>query len=133
MGVEIRYYAAGTTETFESFLTDVNNAQKEAEQASDPDGGHALTRLWLDYFEFLRNMSERKLVEYLEGRQRWRQYQEWFVLKTIDQPCIAYAAQIASNPGHVTLVALGACYRYPNGTEDGWWNATILPRLRRIR
>jgi hypothetical protein len=133
MSVDIRYYAGGTTETFESFLTDVNNAHEEPQRASDPDGMRALTRLWLEYFDkFLGTMPVAALIEYLQGRQCWRQYEEWVVLKTTGEPCIVYAAQ-NTNPNGVTLVALGACYRYPNGTEDEWWNTIILPRLRRVR
>jgi|SRR5215471_9971656 len=132
MFVAKRYFAAGSTGDFQSFLTDVNNAHMEADRANDHDGKRALIHLWLEHFNnFLGNMAPPRLVDYLETRQIWRQHEEWLVLKTVDEPCIAYTAQKTTS-GEVTLIALGACYRYPNGSEDEWWNAVILPRVRRL-
>jgi hypothetical protein len=104
----------------------------EAENAGDQEGCRALMRLWLEHFEsFLGNMTGAKLVEWLETRQFWRQEEEWLVFKTVDVPCIAYTAQ-KMHSGEVTLIALGACYRYPHESEPEWWDAVICPRVRRL-
>ena len=76
-------------------------------------------------------MRAPELVDYLESRQRWHEHEGWIVLKTVDEPYIAYTAQRGAT-GDVTLIALGACYRYPNGSEDEWWRDVILPRLQRL-
>lgn len=132
MTVSKRYFAATIDGLVHCFLVDVDDAHRDADRASDREGQTVLLRLWLEHFDnFLGNMAAAKLVDYLETRQIWRQHEEWRVLKTVDEPCIAYTAQ-KSESGNVTLIALGACYRYPNGSEDEWWRNVILPRLRRL-
>jgi len=80
---------------------------------------------WLDFFEVnLPAKGPDRLIEYLESRIVWRQDGDRPVFKTVDEPCIAYTAQVI--PGTcVALVALGACYRYPNGGEEVWWQEVI--------
>jgi hypothetical protein len=132
MPVEKRYFAAVLNGEVHAFIIDVNNAHIDAERAGDRDGQSALTHLWLHHFDnLLGNMSGPELVEYLESRRRWHEHEGWIVLKTMDEPCIAYTAQKGES-GDVTLIALGACYRYPNRSEDEWWRRVILPRLQRL-
>jgi hypothetical protein len=132
MPVERRYFAAVLNGEVQAFIIDVNNAHIEAEQAGDRDGQNALTHLWLHHFDnLLGNMSGPELIKYLETRQRWHEHEGWTVLKTVDEPCIAYTAQNAALGG-VILIALAACYRYPNGSEDAWWRRVVLPRLQRL-
>ena len=86
----------------------------------------------LEYFDgFLKEMTGRELAEYLRSREPWRDFENWRVLKNPNEPCIAYAAQITDSDD-VTIVALGACYRYPNGSQEEWWAAVLLPRLRKV-
>jgi hypothetical protein len=133
MTVYKRYYAAAIDGVVHAFLIDVNDAHRDADQASDREGQTAVLRLWLEHFDnFLGKMAAPKLIDYLETRRFWRQHKEWIVIKTADVPCIAYTAQKSAS-GDVTLIALGACYQYPNGSEDEWWCGVILPRLRRLQ
>ena len=132
MAVEKRYYSRKLNDTVNAFIIDVHMAYEQAYAAGDMEGHDALHRLWLHHFEgYLGKMTAPELLAYLRGRQIWHREGDWIVFATIDEPCIAYTAQ--QGPGDaVTLIALGACYRYPAGGRDAWWRDVIQPRVRTL-
>jgi hypothetical protein len=100
--------------------------------ANDQNGANRLRELWLDHFDVqLPAKGAADLIEYLETRQVWRQDGDWAVLKTVDEPCIAYTAQV-DDLDSVILIALAACYRYPAGSEESWWTQVVRPRVRSL-
>src|SRR5262249_53021591 len=107
-------------------------AYEQAYAAGDMEGHDALHRLWLHHFEgYLGKMTAPDLLAYLRGRQIWHREGDWIVFATIDEPCITYTAQ--QGPGDaITLIALGACYRYPAGGREAWWRDVIQPRVRTL-
>lgn len=129
MAVEKRYYSRVLNGTVNAFVVDMSAAYDQAYAAGDIEGHDALNRVWLDHFEnYLRKMSAPDLVTYLQGRQVWQREGDWLVFATIDEPCLAYTAQLG--PGDaVALIALGICYRYPTGGRSGWWRDVIQPRV----
>jgi hypothetical protein len=113
-------------------LYDLKEAFDSAARARDDDGADALRRIFFEHFQLdLGKRRAAELVDYLESRSVWREHEGWLIFKTIDQPCLAYAAQ-KSPQGAVTLTAIGVCYRYPNGREDTWWSDVIKPRVQRL-
>jgi hypothetical protein len=132
MKVEIRTYLGVHDGVVNAILIDVDEAHKRAGQLNDREGQTALLHLWLEHFDkYLGNMAAPNLLEYLETRQIWRCFEEWRVIKNPGEPCIAYTSQ-QNAAGDITLILLGICYRYPNGSEDQWWETVILPRVRRL-
>jgi hypothetical protein len=125
MTVKIRYLL--------SFLPEMDDACKMADAAGDKDGWPALKRLWFDYLQArLGRMTGTELISYLGNVGSWHTYGEWTVFKTIDEPSMAFTAQAAPN-GETTLICLGVCYRYPNGSAEEWWNKILLPRLEKLK
>ena len=128
----IRTYSGVHDGVVNSILIDVYEAHKQACGLNDQEGKDALLRLWLEHFNtYLGNMSAPSLLDYLETRPIWRRHGEWNVIINPDEPCIAYTSQ-RNAAGEITLILLGVCYRYPNGSENEWWNNVILPRVRRL-
>lgn len=131
-GVTVSYYRRRGSSVEESFVIDVATAIERANAAGNRAGARRIRELWLDHFDVtLPAMGSANLIAYLESRSVWRNDGEWSVFKTVDEPCIAYTAQIGED-NQVTLVALGACYRYPSGSEENWWTQTIRPRVRTL-
>ncbi len=129
----VLYYAAETDERLGSFHDDILTGIEEANEGGDPNGADKLRNLWLDYFEEkLGSLTSGQLLKYLETRPVWRKYEEWPVFKTAETPCIAYTAQVDSADESVKLIAVGACYKYPSGDDDIWWQSVILPRIRSL-
>jgi hypothetical protein len=132
VSVTKRYYRGTINGAFQAFIIDVDVAYELAFDAGDEDGRDALHRIWLEYFEVhLGNMTAAKLIGFLETRQVWQQDGDWVVFKTVEEPCLAYTAQKDSNVS-VTIIALGICYRYPQGGADSWWQQVIQPRVRSL-
>lgn len=132
--VEPQYYESTNAggPAGDGFAKDVADAIDDAIAARDKAAPRRLRSLWFDYFEVdLPSLGAAKLIDYLESRQVWQVEGMWSVFKTVDVPCIAFAAQV-SDAGSVTLMGLGACYRYPGGSEDAWWINVIRPRLRSL-
>ncbi len=134
----VRYFGhdGRTNPGLGTFLDDVADAIEDALVAGDAAGSGQLRSLWLDRFDAdLPALGAARLVDFLETRQVWREEADWMVIKTVDQPCIAYTAQVLgeapSNPT-VELIALGACYRYPAGSDAIWWQKVIRPRVRNL-
>jgi hypothetical protein len=129
--VEVIYFESGIVAE-DGFFWDIEDALEEARLAGDRRARDTLRRLWLDFIEVqLPAMGADKLIAFLESRQIWREDGAWLVLKTVDEPCISYTARVNAN-GSVTLIALGACYRYPQGNDEGWWLNVVRPRLRSL-
>lgn len=116
----------------EGFVIDIALAIKTASARGDEAAARKLRSLWLDYFHVeLPAQGSDRLTAYLLNRAIWREDGEHTVIKTVDQPCIAYTAEV-DETDDIILIALGACYRYPHGSEDAWWTQIIRPRLRRL-
>lgn len=131
MSVTVRYFA-DSGQVLGSFSADFVFAQDSALNAGDRSAGRHLRDLWLDYLEVqLRLMTSIRLERYLASRRVWRWEGEWPVYKTVDTPCIAYTAQM-NNDNTITVIALGACYRYPGGNANTWWAQEIRPRVRSL-
>jgi hypothetical protein len=131
-GVETAYYE---NTSHASFYGDVLAALREAHDAEDTVNSEKVWDLWVKYFEDqLPAMGVRRLIDYLEGHRVWRYFGNDPVYKTVDTPCLAFTAVVndaeAGSDEKVTLIALGCCYKYPAGDEEGWWREVILPRLR---
>jgi hypothetical protein len=133
MKVDVRTYLGVHDGVVHAILIDVNEAHKRAGELGDRDGQEAILRLWLEHFnDYLGNMPARKLLEYVETRPVWRRHEDRKVIKNPDEPAMAYTAQVNA-AGDVTLILLGICYRFTNGSEEDWWRNVILPRLRRLQ
>jgi len=129
--VRVEYYR-NEGPPVESFVIDIAGAIKTATARDDEAAARMLRSLWLDHFHVelpARNSS--RLMEYLLNRAIWREDGEWTVIKTAGEPCITYTAEI-DQTDEIVLIALGACYRYPHGSEDAWWTQIIRPRLGRL-
>lgn len=131
MAVRVEYYR-DLGPPPEAFAIDMAAAIRAATYKGDEAGARRLRELWLDHFDVeLPAKGPTRLFAYLKSRVVWRSEGERTVIKTVDQPCIAYTAELDQTHG-IALIALGACYRYPASNEDGWWTNVIRPRLRKL-
>jgi hypothetical protein len=71
-------------------------------------------------------LPERKLAGHLDGLAHWREEQGVKVYKSVERPCVAFAA--LRQDGHAVLLVLGFCLATPPD-DDTWWQQTIGPRL----
>lgn len=131
MTVDIMYFD-GRDKGLGSFASDFIQAKKEAEDANDRKSSNLLNSDWLDHFEGeLAAKTSEQMDAYLSRRQPWKSTDYWNIYRTTSQPSLAYAVKIDSN-GVVLLIALGICYRYPEGDLETWWANVIEPRVRRL-
>lgn len=116
-----------------SFAKDLIQAGKDAQLANDLEASKRLRDLSFVYlYAQLPAKGANDLIDYLETRQVWHWDGERPVYKTVDEPCIAYTADINDDGTEVTVTALAACYRYPSNDDEKWWTDVVLPRVRRI-
>ncbi len=109
-------------------MVDLQGALDAAKAAGDRNAETWLLDLLTRYLlEDLANRSASALTSYVSSRQRWRNDNGLDVVKTPDQPAVAYT--LLSRGSDVVLLALGFVYRYPL-SEEAWWTDTIRPRLR---
>ncbi len=109
-------------------LVDLKEALDAAHDARDGRGGDWLQRLMFVYVkERLASKSPTELEVYLRSRRVWRRDGVHAVFKSVDEPCVAYAA-LEFDDG-VQILVLGFCHRYPR-SEEAWWLEHIRPRLR---
>ncbi len=115
-----------------SYLGDLKAAIEAAVSHDDFMDARRLLYLHCDYIPNLASVGAARLIEYLEDRGVWREFADWPVYKTAGVPCIAFTAQVRPDGKAVDLIVLGTCYRYPTGTDEGWWCDAILPRVREL-
>ena len=133
MKVTEGYYIGVHDGVVVGLIIDLNNAAREAHAARDEDGAAALHRIFFHHFQnVLLKMRPEVLLAHLESLIGWHEHKNWRVYKTIDEPCLAFAAQKGTD-GSVTLMALGLCYRFPPGGAEAWWTKHICPRVERLR
>src|SRR3569833_60904 len=91
-----------------------------------------LRSLWLDFLEArLPAMGNEALLRFLQLRQVWRLEGDWPVLRSTGEPCVAFT--FAELPdGTVELIPVAACDRFPNGSEEEWWQKTVRPRVMQL-
>lgn len=129
MAVEVVHFSDATLR-LGSFMRDISESYDAARSAGDLAASQRLRQLWLGYLHNdLKAMTSRQFDAYFSTRQTWQSSGDWTIIKTPDLPCIAYTAQ-ANLDNSVTVIALGAVWRYPGGNELGWWTGVILPRVR---
>ncbi len=110
---------------------DLRSALDQAQRARGAQGrqDHALLLDLLTKYlqEDLWCMPEEELMRYWRTRQVWRREGGVHIVKTPDEPCVAFT--LIQRDDDVVLLVLGFAYRYPT-TEDAWWKDVLLPRLR---
>lgn len=115
---------------FGAFAADIAAAQEDAVAAGDPAAATTIRSLWLDYFEVELPKRGRRLAGHLQSLAVWKIEQGWTVFKTTQAPCIAFTYALIGKD--VELIALGACYQFPNGNADDWWSDVIQPRVQQL-
>ena len=110
---------------------DWSAALDAATEQGGPDGEQA--HAWLmdivthHFQETLLGKSPDALVDYVRSRQVWRRDSDADVIKTPDEPCVAYTLLERGN--ELVLLLLGFAFLYPT-SEAAWWTDVIRPRLR---
>ena len=95
------------------------------------DEAEALRSLWLHTFEGgLAAWSDARLGTMLARAGAWRVENGLPIFRTPAPPTIAYAVMRRGN--ELTLVLLGGCCEYPNGSENDWWLNVIGPRAKAL-
>lgn len=107
------------------FADDVVTEGRVAGLAGRDADRERLRWLWLEYLEVqLPALGDKKLTDFLEARAVWREEGDWAVFRTVDEPCVAFTAFVASD-GTVELIALAACDRFPGGSDEQWWQSVV--------
>ena len=131
MKVETQYYDDGASGGVESFHKDILTGLQAASRRLDHVGAERLADLWLIYLEEqLGCKSAQALERYVDSLSVWRWFGTDPIIKTMDTPCVAFT--LFRTDESLVLIAIGACYNYPQGGETAWWDNVILPRLRRL-
>lgn len=131
MTVEVVHFSAQVL-SLGSFVQDISGSCDAASRAGDLPAKKRLTDLWLVHMHnHLKAMTPAAFVTYFSSRQVWRSHGDWTVIKTVELPCVAYTAQVNLD-GSITVIALGAAWRYPYDDENKWWTDVILPRVRSL-
>jgi hypothetical protein len=115
-----------------SYLKDFRLAVDQAVEANDHGSLDRLLSLHMTFFnQDLRTMGAGHLRSFLESQAVWRIEKDWPIYKTAGEPCIAFTARIGPDDT-IHLIALAACYRYPDGSADTWWTRDVQPRVRQL-
>lgn len=103
-------------------------ALRAARAAGDAEARTSLFGAWIDHIEgTLASKSSAQLRRYLRPRV-WRTIGDFPVFRTAGPPFVAYTTYELTD-GSITVVALAACYRFPQGGEAQWETTVIVPRL----
>ncbi len=117
---------------FGGFADDVVREGRAAAAAGREGDREALRSLWLDFFQArLPALGDAKLAEFLEDRSVWREEGDWTVYRNAAEPCVAFTALVFPN-GSVELIALAACFRFPGGSDEQWWQTVVKPRVQQL-
>lgn len=126
--VSIEYFE-DPTGRLGAFGPDWNDAGHAALTAGDGPSQTRLRSFVLDYLEVqLGRKSARAMVDYLSSIAIWKETDDWNVYRLPDTPSLAYAASMQGD-GSIRLVAISACYRYPDNDPEVWWTRVIEPRV----
>lgn len=127
--VDVRRFKKGG---FGGFADDVATEGASANVAGRAKDQERLRSLWLDFLEVqLPAMGDEKLIAFLESRPVWREEGDWTVYRNPDEPSVAFTALVLDD-GRVEIIALAACDRLPDGSEELWWQNVVRPRVQQL-
>lgn len=118
-------------DTLGGMANDVCVSIKRFWGTSRQEEAEALRSLWLQTFESsLAAWNDARLETMLARAGAWRVENGLPIFRTPAPPTIAYAVMRLG--GELTLVLLGGCCEYPNGSENDWWLNVIRPRTKAL-